>query len=125
MTINPDNGHGAGDGFAGSDFPSDVLEALAYAEATEPEPVTRRFVRQSTPSVPTDRVRLHVAMWRLANALGLGWTSVDAARPDHELLEEIAVAVTPALAKAYRDGFNHGCGDAFNKGQNPYDGIDL
>lgn len=77
------------------------------------------------PPVPTDRVRLHVAMWRLAQALGLGWTAVDASKPDHELVDEICAAVNPALAKAYRDGFNHGCSDDFSTRQNPYDGIDL
>ncbi len=70
-----------------------------------------RTGRRHTPvGVPTDRVRLHVAMWNMARALGLNWTTVDATRPDHELLEEIGAAVTPALAKAFCDGCLYGMG---------------
>lgn len=62
----------------------------------------------SQPALPTDRVRLHVALWNMARALGLNWTTVDASRPDHELVEEIAAAVTPALARVFREGFGEG-----------------
>ncbi len=55
--------------------------------------------------VPTDRVRLHVAMWNMARALGINWTTVDASKPDHELLDEIAQAVNPALARIFEEGF--------------------
>ncbi len=80
--------------------------------------------RSSPPSVPTDRVRLHVALWRMAQALGLGWTQVDAAKPDHELVEAIASAVTPALAGAFRLGYVHLWNDTETQGGTcyaPYD----
>lgn len=54
------------------------------------------------PAIPTDRVRLHVALYRMARALDLPMP--DPSRPDHELLEEIANAVTPALEAAWSDG---------------------
>lgn len=60
------------------------------------------------PPVPTDRVRLHVAMWHLAQALGLNWTSVDASRPDYELVDEICAAVAPALAAEFKRGHEEG-----------------
>ncbi len=72
----------------------------------------------SPSAVPTDRVRLHVSMWNMARALGLGWTSVDATRPDHELLEEIGAAVTPALARAFREGNEYGDGVGFARASN-------
>lgn len=69
----------------------------------------------STPALPTDRVRLHVALWKMAQALGLGWQTVDASKTDHDLVEEIAAAVTPALAQAFRDGCLLGLG----RGEDP------
>lgn len=66
------------------------------------------------PAVPVDRVRLHVALYKMTRALGL--PHPDFTRPDHELLEEIAEWVTPILAAAWYDGNRNTDG----KG-NPYD----
>lgn len=52
------------------------------------------------PPIPTDRVRLHVALYKMTRALGL--PHPDFTRPDHELLEAIADAVNPALAAAWQ-----------------------
>ncbi len=65
-------------------------------------------VSNTIPPAPTDRVRLHVALWKMSQALGMGWTQIDASRPDHELVEEIAARLEPALARAIVDGFEEG-----------------
>ncbi len=57
-------------------------------------------------------------MWNMARALGLNWTTVDASRPDHELLEEIGAVVTPALSAEYRLGYD--AGYARDESKNPY-----
>lgn len=78
------------------------------------------------PALPTDRVRLHVTMWAMARALGLGWTTVDSSRSDNDLLEEIAQAVGPALARAFREGACYGRVDGPERTMpvriNPYGG---
>ncbi len=83
-------------------------------------------------AVPTDRVRLHVTMWNMARALGLNWTTVDASRPDHELLEEIGAAVNPRLGAVFREGYDARCQREINRANacdkvidNPYDGTFL
>lgn len=76
-----------------------------------------RRVSGEVPAIPTDKARLHVAMWKLANALGV---TLDASRTDHELLEQIADACSPKLARAFREGY-----DMTGEPINPYDGTPL
>ncbi len=41
------------------------------------------------PAMQTDQVRLHVAVWKIANSLGV---KLDPNEPDHVLLERLAEA---------------------------------
>lgn len=92
--------------------------------------IRTRRISGELPVVPTDKARLHVAMWKLANALGV---QLDASRSDHELLEQIADACSPRLARAFREGYEEGLknGDALASGLViprtvcPYDGTVL
>lgn len=83
------------------------------------------------PALPTDTARLHVAMWKLANLLGL--EALDPSKPDHELLETVAAACSAKLAAAFRDGWRAGrvhlnrendFGEVVDA-LNPYDGTPL
>lgn len=91
---------------------------------------TPRRKSGEVPAIPTDKARLHVAMWKLANGLGV---TLDASRTDHELLEQIADALSPKLARAFREGVCWGREDNQNPGAlaavhcnvNPYDGTEV
>ncbi len=77
------------------------------------------------PALPTDTARLHVAMWKIANALGV---VLDPSRTDHELLEQVADMVSPRLARAFREGYDLGNftpGSEPSNPINPYDGTPL
>lgn len=84
--------------------------------------------RPTPPALPTDRVRLHVALWKIAKACGHD-LSLDAQQPDHVLVEIVSELVTPALAKAFRDGYRSGYDEGQGFGdpgmKNPYDGSEL
>lgn len=70
------------------------------------------------PAVPTDRVRLHVALYKMARALGLPMPYPHS--PDHVMLEDIANAVTPALAAAWRTAQDEALLEDTTT-ENPYD----
>lgn len=97
-----------------------IHAACAPDCAHRPE-LHKRSSTPPKPALPVDKVRLHVAMFRMARALEI---QLDPAQPDHLLLEQIADAIEPKLARALREGVQCAIDDGGSSGalKNKYDG---